>query len=111
LTTHAGHAQTTTPPSVKLFALVLTTGPAWQPDKPPNEQRFFREHSQHLFALRKEGKIEAGGRFGPYGLILLKAATLDEARAMLALDPSIENHVFKAELYPWSTIFDGTIQR
>jgi uncharacterized protein YciI len=108
----ATRAQSGTPAAAgqpaNLFALVMTTGPEWKADKAPNEQAFFREHSQNLAMLRREGKIEAGGRFGPYGLIVLKAATEADARAMVDADPSVKAGVFKAELYPWTTIFAGT---
>lgn len=83
-------------PAAKLFAVTLTTGPAWDAAKPANEQKFFREHSANLSRLRAENVSVLGGRYGDKGLILIRAADEVAARAELAKDPSIAAGTFQA---------------
>jgi hypothetical protein len=96
-----------TPPPQKLFAIVFRTGPAWDKSKPPGQQSFMKEHSQNLAGLRKADKIALGGRFGEFGLVVVRAGDLEEARGMLAGDPSVAAGVFQADVHPWSTIYEG----
>ena len=95
----------------RTIALVFTTGPAWDTSKPPNTQAQFGSHSANLRRLKDAGAIVAGGRFGAYGLILVRAPSVDSARAMLAPDSSLVVGTFKVEVAPWSTIYEGTITR
>jgi len=95
----------------RTIALVFTTGPAWDASKPPNAQPHFGTHSTNLRRLKEAGVIVAGGRFGSYGLILVRAPTVDSAHAMLAPDSSVVVGTFKVEVMPWSTIFEGSITR
>lgn len=95
----------------RTMALVFTTGDAWDASRPPIAQAQFASHSANLRRLREAGAIVAGGRFGPYGLILVRAPTVDSARAMLAADSSLVVGTFKVEVSPWSTIYEGTITR
>ena len=95
------------PPTTRLFAIVFRTGPAWDKAKPPAQQSFMKEHSQNLAALRKAEKIARGGRFGEFGLVVVRAVDLQEARAMLDGDPAVAQGVFQADVHPWSTIYEG----
>ena len=63
------------------FAILYTTGEAWDTTKQFHEQKFFAEHSAHLGALRKEKRITLGGRYSDTGLILLKAKDEKEAKS------------------------------
>jgi len=91
-----------------LYALRFTTGPAWDASKPAQEQKFFAEHSAGLARLRREGVVALGGRFADTGLIVVRAASAEEARALVAGDPSVGAGVFKVAVdemwlfYPWS---------
>ena len=91
----------------KLFAVVFRTGPAWDQEKPPSQQSFFKEHSQNLAALRKAERIALGGRYADVGLIVVRAADVAEARSLLRDDPSLLAGVFQADVHAWSTIYDG----
>ncbi len=97
------------PSSRKLFAVLFRTGPAWDPAKPPGQQAFFKEHSQNLQAMRKAEAIALGGRYADVGLIVVRAADEAEVRGMLAADPSLGAGVFRADVHPWSTIYDGCV--
>ena len=92
-------------------ALVFTTGPGWDTTKTPAAQAQFGSHSANLRRLRDAGLIVAGGRFGAYGLVLVRAPGVDSARAMLAPDSSLVVGTFKVEVNRWSTIYEGTITR
>jgi uncharacterized protein YciI len=97
-------------PPLRTFAVSFRTGPGWDNAKPPNEQKHFGDHSANLRKLRQEGRILLGGRFGDVGLILLRATGDEEARALLAVDPSITAGVFVADVQPWSTFMAGTVE-
>jgi len=96
-----------TPAPPTLFAIVFRTGPAWDAAKPAGQQAFMKEHSQNLGSLHKADKIALGGRFGEFGLVVVRAADMAEARAMLLGDPAVANGVFQADVHPWSTIYEG----
>jgi uncharacterized protein YciI len=84
------------PAAQKLFAVTITTGPAWDAAKPANEQKFFREHSANLARLRAENVSVLGGRFSDKGFLIVRAADEAAVRAELAKDPSIAAGVFQA---------------
>lgn len=95
--------------STSLFAVTFTIGPAWDPAKPAGEQRFIGDHSANLFRLRDNGAIAMGGRFGAYGLVVVRARSLDSARQLFQSDLAVANGVFDMQIEPWLTIFDGCV--
>lgn len=106
-----GQEPAPSPAPHKLFAVLFRTGPAWDQAKPPNQQPFFKEHSQNLSKLRKAESIVLGGRYADVGLVVIRAKDEDEVRALLAGDPSLAAGVFKADVHPWSTIYEGCVSR
>lgn len=66
-----------------------------------------RAHAGYHARLLSEGRGFAGGGYvgEDGGLAIVRAANLDEARAMLAADPAILNGVFIAELRQWAPRF------
>jgi hypothetical protein len=111
-TSRAGSATHATPPAQaadSLFALTFAVGPGWDSTKPPGAQAGFREHSQNLARLRREGRILAGGRFGALGLMLVRARDSAEVRAELAGDSTLTRGVFTATIDVWRTIYDGPV--
>jgi hypothetical protein len=99
------------PPADSLYALVFTRGPAWDGERTVGQQPGMREHSANLNRLRAEERIVLGGRFGDYGLILLRVRDRQEAMGLLAPDSATARGVFRAELSPWYTIYDGSVSR
>ncbi len=83
-------------PAPKLFAVTFTTGPKWDPAKPPQDQAFFKEHSANLARLRTENISVLGGRYGDKGLLLVRATDAAAVRAQLARDPSLAAGTFVA---------------
>jgi uncharacterized protein YciI len=96
---------------LRTFAVEIRTGPAWDKEKPPSEQKHFADHSAHLRKLRQEGRIVLGGRYGEVGLVLLRAASEEDARALVGADPSMTAGVFTAAIHPWSTFMAGSVER
>jgi uncharacterized protein YciI len=68
---------------------------------PPAE--VFTEHGAHLARLDQQGKLALAGpfldRFG--GAIVLRAASLDEARGIVEDDPMVRGGFETYELVPW----------
>ena len=92
-----------------LFVAEIRTGPAWDPSRPPQEQPFFRDHAAHLRRLRDAGHIRLGARYADKGLIVLAAATADEARAWMQADPSMQHGTFSFELHPFAVFYGGSV--
>jgi uncharacterized protein YciI len=102
-------------------ALLLLTATLFVPPPPtavaqdarppePGEQRHFKDHSANIARLKTEGRLAIGGRFGDMGLLLVRAATREEAQSLVDRDPSVSAGVFKAEVHPWSTFAAGCVE-
>ena len=61
------------------------------------------EHFGYLEKLLKNGILTMAGRFSEVliGLVMIEAATRDEALDIMRSDPAVKSGVFHAELYPW----------
>jgi uncharacterized protein YciI len=94
-----------------MFAVEIRTGANWNAALPPNQQAFMREHSAHLRKRRDEGRIRIGARYGDVGLIVLEAATIDEARAWMQADPSMQAGTFRFEIHPFGVFYGGSVGR
>jgi uncharacterized protein YciI len=103
-------APAATAPALPLFAVEIKVGPKWDAGKPPQEQAFFREHSAHLRRLREAGSLVMGARYSDKGLVILAAASLEQARALMAEDPSIGAGTFAIEVHPFAVFYSGTVQ-
>lgn len=92
-----------------LFAVEIKTGPAWDSSKAPQDQAHFRDHSANLRRLREAGALVMGARYGDKGLVVLKAASESEARAMMDSDPAMQARVFVYELFAFNVFYTGTL--
>jgi uncharacterized protein YciI len=92
------------------FAMIYTPGDSWDYGKQAHEQSFFKEHSQFLSNLRKEGKIVIGGRYSDKGFMILKVKDEEEALALISTDESVKNKTFKAEIFPFMAFYKGCIE-
>jgi hypothetical protein len=95
--------------ALRHFMVEITTGPAWDPSKPPPAQAFFTEHSAHLRDLRRAGHITAGVRYSDKGLLVFAAADADTVRALLKPDPSLAHGTFRAEVHPMLVFYPGNL--
>lgn len=103
-------AQTPSPiaPPPRLYAVRLSTGPAWDAAKSPNDQNGMKEHSANIARLRREGTLVLGARFGELGLLVLRVPDEAAVRAQLAPDPTVASGVFKVQIDVFSPFAHGT---
>ena len=110
---HAQTPSTETKPSAvpaNLFAVEFRTGPKWDAAKEAHEQAHFREHSANLKRLRDSGALLLGARYSDKGFVVLAAETEAQARALVDVDPSVQNHVFAYALHPFHVFYAGCVQ-
>lgn len=100
-------AQTQPNPPPKMFAVRLTTGPAWDTAKPPHDQAGMREHSANIARLRREGVLVLGARFGEVGLLVLRVPDAATAAAQFGPDPTIAAGVFKLQVDAFAPFAHG----
>lgn len=86
----------------ELFVFLYSKGAAWKPDV-PMEKQALRGHVDYMQSLADAGKLFAGGRFmtSDGGMAIVTAASLDDARTMLADDPAVTGGVFVGEVQHW----------
>lgn len=100
-------AATAGTPQSALFIVHFETGPAWDKSLGPAEQPAFAEHSANLNRLRKEGAITFGARYGDFGMIIIKAPSLEFVDALIKADPGVQSGIFIYRIaplnvfYPW----------
>jgi uncharacterized protein YciI/ketosteroid isomerase-like protein len=98
------------PAAAKLFAIQFTTGPAW--NSPPEvKDPLFRQHSDNLQRMRREGIVQFGARYGDKGLVVVHAADEAAVRAQVAQDPSVTAGLFQAEVHEFRPFFHGSTAR
>ena len=86
----------------RLFALILSPGPKWQPGKPFAEQGL-RPHFDYWVAQYKAGKVASAGPVGDdSGLVILRLSGQAEADAILAADPAIAAGIFTGTVRPYA---------
>jgi uncharacterized protein YciI len=95
-------------PAQTLYVVVYRPGPAWVAGKPSHQQKL----GGHLVFIRgalADGRLVAGGPFldGEGGMAIFRAASLEDARALIATDSAVATGVFAAELRPWDPRFDS----
>ena len=95
-------------PAAPLYLFVYKPGPAWQAGKPMNQQKL-APHAAYIRKLTADGKVVAGGPWvgAEGGMAIVRAASAEEARAILAADPAITGGVFTAELQTWDPLIDS----
>jgi ketosteroid isomerase-like protein len=94
-------------PAPKMFAVRLTTGPAWDAARPPNDQAGMREHSANVARMRREGVLVLGARFGEVGLLVLRVPDAAAAAAQFGPDPTIATGVFRLQVDAFTPFAHG----
>jgi len=71
------------------------------------ESRIISEHFNYLKRLTEDVVILAGRTqntdYSSFGIVLLRAETIEAAREIMLNDPAVKNKVFRAELFPYKT--------
>ncbi len=103
------HGQTSNVDSLKYFVVLYSLGDSWDTTKQFYEQKYFEDHSNFLSNLRKEKKIEVGGRYSDKGMIILRVKNEAQAQEIMKGDISVKNKLFRYELYELDVFYDGCI--
>ena len=85
---------------------MLTEGPTAE------EQALAGAHWQYSIDLLKRGVLVFGGRTmvrdnSSFAQVVVRAASMEEARAIVERDPAVAGGVFHAELFPFQPILMG----
>jgi uncharacterized protein YciI len=89
----------------RLFAVTRSRGPAWQAERPMEEQEEWRAHAVFMNALHRDGFIVLGGPLDgtPEVLLIARANDEDEIRARLAGDCWTQNGLLRIkQIVPWA---------
>jgi len=98
-------------PDGKVFLVQFSVGPGWVAGRPPQEQSRFKEHGSNLRRLRDEGRIVLGARYADKGLIVVRFASEEQARAEMASDPGVQAGTFVFEVHQLQPFYDGCLER
>lgn len=92
------------------FVALYTVGSAWNMEKSPDDQLYFKEHSAFLSKLRKENTIIMGARYSDTGMIVFEASDLESAKNLLHEDIAIQNNLFQVVVHPFHPFYKGCIE-
>lgn len=97
----AAHAET-----LQLYVIVFRPGPAWKPGVPMAEQGL-RPHGLYMKSLLDEGRLFAGGGFTDRGggLAIVRAASMEDAQSIYAVDPAVTSGIFEGDVMQWKPRF------
>ena len=91
---------------------LLRRGPQSAPADAEETRRLHQDHLAHIRSLMQSGKLGAAGPFTDdgelRGLLIFRAASLDEARALAEADPLVKSGRLVVEFHPWMAA-DGTL--
>lgn len=87
------------------WLVILKTGPAKIED-PTVRDSLFAGHMHNIQQMAAAGKLVVAGPLGKNdsqfrGIFILTVSTVEEAQALLAQDPTIQAHIFEAEIMKW----------
>jgi hypothetical protein len=98
-----------------LYIVHLVTGPAWNKDRPANEQAGFKEHSENLSRLRTDGLLVMGARYqdsvADKGMLVLRAENAAAVAAQFADDPMVRSKLFVLDIAELQPFYDGFVAR
>jgi uncharacterized protein YciI/uncharacterized protein YndB with AHSA1/START domain len=88
---------------MKLYAAIMTKGPNWVEGKVVTEQAGFAQHRETLQRLEASGALFLAGPFAGWesGMTVVRAESLEAARAMLADDGFVAAGVLSMEIHEW----------
>lgn len=90
-----------------VYAWFLVANPEHNPGTPEHEAAVTHDHIQYQLRLQQDGQAVAGGGLGPgdpaefIGLTLLRADSLEDARALAAVDPATLDGRFTGLVREW----------
>jgi uncharacterized protein len=83
----------------------LFRGPKWTPGDTPEARKLQEEHMANIRRMGEAGKLVIAGPFTDNGdlrgLYVFRAATPEEAKALVESDPAVKAGHLRFELHPW----------
>jgi hypothetical protein len=92
------------------YAVFMRPGSGWDPHKPVREQPLWDAHAEYMDAMFATGVVVLGGPFADRtgSLVILKAGSADDARAMYRDDPwTVHDILVVADVKEWTIFLDG----
>lgn len=89
----------------RLFAVTRSRGPAWNAERPMEEQAEWRAHAVFMNGLHHDGFVQLVGPLDgtPDVLLIARASDADEIRSRLADDPWTRNGLLRVtQILPWT---------
>ena len=87
------------------YLVLLVKGPRWTDEHTKEGRTLGEGHVAQIRALAASGRLIAAGPLLDdsriRGILVLKAANLEEARTLAAQDPAVKAGRFVAEVHPW----------
>ena len=87
------------------YMYFLDKGPSWSGAETPENATLQQAHLANFARLHQEGQLAVVGPFGDdtdmRGMGLLRAASIDEARAIAEADPAVKAGHLKVRIYTW----------
>ena len=84
---------------------LLRKGPSWTAAETPETQRLQAGHLANIQKMAAAGKLIVAGPFSDEGdlrgVFIFQQVSLDEARAMVAVDPAVKAGRLIVDLHPW----------
>jgi len=91
------------------YVVVRRSGPEWDASRPLEEQSGWGAHAEFMDGLVDSGFVVLGGPLADEQRVILvvEAASEEEARATLARDPWSGTHLVVASVEQWTIRLDG----
>ncbi|HEU5236487.1 MAG TPA: YciI family protein [Pyrinomonadaceae bacterium] len=90
---------------VQFQMAILKKGPKWATTTEADRTSILKRHLANVIAMLDSGKAIIAGPFGDdtdiAGIFILRAKSVDEAKAWVDDDPSVKAGLFVAEMHPW----------
>jgi uncharacterized protein YciI len=93
------------------FVFFHTPGPAWKSDVGFFDQAGIRDHVAYMGQFLAKGQLVMGGPFldDSGGMMIMRAASMDEARARAEGDPTVKAGLLKVAVKPWLAAMIGKV--
>lgn len=90
---------------VQFQLAILKKGPKWDSTGETERNQILHQHLRNVVALLQSGKAVAAGPFADdadvAGIFILRAASTEEAKALVDADPTIKAQLMVGEIHPW----------
>ena len=98
-------AQDAKPEMTTYYFGMLMRGPKWSPEETPERAELQKQHLAYMDGMYKKGRLLIAGPLTDdgtiRGLVVYKAASIEEARSLAEGDPAVKAGRLKIEMHPW----------